>query len=95
MKGKKAYFKFGPKNTELIAQYKTMADGGYETIFGETIETAFSDFELRRFKDTVLPIFQRHSANSVLDYGCGGSDWEMPGFSDDQTALAFFGLERA
>lgn len=91
----KASFKTGPKHAELIAQYETMAKAGYETIYGENIETAFSDFELRRFRENILPIFQRHKARSVLDYGCGGSDWEAPGFHEDQSALAYFGLEKA
>ena len=49
---------------------------------------------MRRFGDLVLPIFQRHKAQSVLGYGCGVSDWETPGFHDDQSALAYLGLEK-
>ena len=51
---KTASFKRGPKHAELIAQYKTMAEAGYETIHGEKIETAFSDFELRRFRENII-----------------------------------------
>jgi hypothetical protein len=34
---KKAVFKIGPKHAELIAQYKTMAEDGYETVCGNKI----------------------------------------------------------
>ena len=34
---KKAVFKIGPKHAELIAQYKTMAEDGYETVCGDKI----------------------------------------------------------
>lgn len=88
-------FSLGPKHAELIEQYKKMAEEGYDTIHGDKIETAFSDFELRRFRNNILPVFQTHNAKTVLDYGCGGSDWTVAGFHENQSALDYFGLEEA
>lgn len=81
------------KQKRLIALYSQMAKAGYQTVDGQQIDVAFSDMEIKAFKDVVKPLFQKFSVKSMLDYGCGGSDYDVPGFgSADTTARLFFGL---
>lgn len=82
------------KQKELIELYSRMAQEGYQTVGGQHIEVAFSDMEIRAFKDAVKPLFQKFSIKSLLDYGCGGSDYEAPGFvSEGASAKHFFELD--
>ena len=67
---------FSKKQKELIKMYTTMAKYGYNTKKGEHIGSAYNDFELRRFKHAVKPVLHKFKVNSILDYGCGGSDWK-------------------
>ena len=43
-----------------------------------------------------MPYFKRLKIKSVLDYGCGGSDWDLEGFDQESTKSAknFFSLEQ-
>jgi hypothetical protein len=86
---------FSKKGIELIQLYSQMADKGYERTDGEHIENAFSDFELRPYRQQIKPILKQHNIRSILDYGCGGSDWTIQGFDEDShlSAKDFFELE--
>jgi hypothetical protein len=85
--------KLSKKGQKLIAMYTTMANEGYQTSAGEKIEEAYNDFELRKVRDFVLSKFVEYKIASVLDYGCGGSDWTKPGFDGVKSAKDFFKLK--
>lgn len=83
------------KGKALIKLYENMANEGYQRTDNTIISNAFSDFELRPFRGEIKPILAQYEIKSVLDYGCGGSNWEDLGF-DDQTGMSakqFFELE--
>jgi hypothetical protein len=82
------------KQTELIQLYTTMAQNGYQTRDDQHIKVAFSDMEIRAFKGPVQTLFRDFNVKSLLDYGCGGSNYESPGFSEDQCAKDFFNLSQ-
>jgi hypothetical protein len=41
----------------------------------------------------VKPILQSFNVKTLLDYGCGGSDYELPGFHGEINAINYFNLE--
>ena len=83
------------KQARLLTLYAEMAREGYATTGGLHIDNAFNDMEIRAFRDHLLPLFRRFGVTSLLDYGCGGSDYDRPGFSEDgRSARQFFGLTR-
>ena len=88
---------FSKKGQELINLYEKMAKEGYFRSNQERVEVAFSDFELRAYRNELRVLFEEQSIRSVLDYGCGGSDWLAKGFDEatGQSALAFFNLHHA
>ena len=80
---------------KLIQLYEEMAREGISRADGKFVKDAYNDFQLHKFRDIVLPYFQKHSVKTVLDYGCGGSDWEKKGFDDksNKSALEFLLVE--
>ena len=90
------------KGKELIKFYERMSTEGYERRDGNYINkkdnqsSSFSSFELRRFREILLPYFKKYNIKSILDYGCGGSNWELEGFDIKSTKSAkeFFLLEK-
>jgi hypothetical protein len=90
------YFKASPsiKQLELIKMYTDMAKSGYKTIDNQKIDSAFNDMEVRAFKKYVLSVFEKHDIKSILDYGCGGSDYNKQGFHDNLSAKEYFHLEQ-
>lgn len=89
--------KLSKKGQELIGLYKKMASEGYDRVDHKRVDNAFSDFELRACRPQILSIFNQHSISTVLDYGCGGSDWRASGFDDvsNQSAIEYFKLQNA
>jgi hypothetical protein len=83
------------KGEKLIDLYDSMAAEGYHRTDGKCVNNAYNDFELRSFRHLVLPYFQEHEIKSVLDYGCGGSDWETLSFDEGtaKSAKDFFNLD--
>ena len=89
------------KGKALIKLYEKMSTEGYERSDGVLVNkrdgqsSSFSNFELRRFKELLLPYFKKYNIKSILDYGCGGSNWELEGFDMKSTKSAkeFFSLE--
>jgi hypothetical protein len=85
---------FSPKGQALITLYQQMADKGYETNDGVHIENAFSDFELRHYRTQLQKIISFFETKSILDYGSGGSNWNLNGFHDNgQSAKEYFNLD--
>jgi len=67
-----------PKGNKLITMYVTMAEEGYDRSDGVRVpaHNAYSSFELMRFNSLAKQVLE--SSDTVLDYGCGGSNWEAP-----------------
>lgn len=89
--------KFSRKGQELIKLYEKMAEEGYDRTDQQRVDVAFSDFELRPYRTQILSIFNEYSISTVLDYGCGGSDWQSSGFDDasNQSAIEYFNLQNS
>ena len=78
---------------EELCSNRIVSDYGYGGLFNngwQKIENAYNDFELCRFRHAIKPIFAKHQVTSVLDYGCGGSDWFNQKFFDGKCATDFF-----
>jgi hypothetical protein len=86
-----------PKGQELLDLYNQMATHGYERQDQTHVEVAFSDFEVRAYRMQVQRVLLENQISSVLDYGCGGSDWNAPGFDpqSQQSAVEYFQLSNA
>jgi hypothetical protein len=84
------------KGRELINLYEQMVREGYERTDQTKVDNAFSDFELRAYRADLRSIFNEHAISTVLDYGCGGSDWQCDGFDDTtgQSAIEYFKLQK-
>ena len=82
------------KGKDLIQLYSQMANQGYQRDDGIKVDVAFADFESRRFRSHIKEVFEAHRVKSVLDYGCGGSDWVSPGFDPvtQESAIEYYGL---
>jgi len=87
------------KGQDLITLYEQMAREGFDRTNNKRVESeeAYSRFNLRDYKDLVAKTFSNHPISTVLDYGCGGSDWQADGFDEatNNTAVKFFGLSHA
>ncbi len=81
------------KQLELIKLYTQMAEDGYETTDHQRIENAFSDMEIRAFKEHIKPLFESNKIKTLLDYGCGGSNYDISGFASNMNAKKFFNLD--
>lgn len=87
---------FSRKGQELISLYTKMAQEGYfDKQNGELKkkDKVYSDFELHRFRKVAKDIFSRNGIRSVLDYGCGGSDWDNQLIFDGVSAKAYFEVD--
>ena len=80
------------KQLELIYLYKLMVQDGYERIEGYHISKVFSDMEIHAFKKHIKILFDNFKVKTLLDYGCGGSDYEEAGFSLQKSAREYFEL---
>ena len=84
---------FSSKGQQLLDLYSQMANDGYMTSGGQKIENAYNDFELVKFKQAVSEQFSKYEIKSVLDYGCGGSDWKNQKIFNGQSAKKYFDLD--
>ena len=78
---------FSAQGKQLLDFYTEMSREGYIRQSGEEITNAFSDFELRKFRAVAKTFFEQTEVTTVLDYGGGGSDWDLPGF-DPESGLS-------
>ena len=86
--------KLSDKSKELLSLYADMAKNGYRTTDNQVVEHAFNDMEIRSFGEAVRSLLRRFEVTTLLDYGCGGSDYEWPGFCDGMSAKEYFGLSQ-
>ncbi len=82
------------KGQRLVDMYSQMAEHGYATNIGADIQDVYNSFELSKIRDVVKNKFAQYDIGTVLDYGCGGSDWTAPGFANEISAIDFFGLKK-
>lgn len=89
--------RFSNKGQALVKLYEQMVQEGYDTGDGQRIDNAFSDFELRAYRQQIWSTLKDHSIATVLDYGCGGSDWQTVGFDEisGRSAVDYFNLQSA
>ena len=89
-------FKLSKQGQELIKLYEKMAQDGYKRTDGIKVEKAFSDFELRKFRNLCKEKISNKQLKTILDYGGGGSNWDEPNFepTTGETAKKFFDVEK-
>ncbi|MDA0331846.1 MAG: hypothetical protein O3C30_01615 [Proteobacteria bacterium] len=87
-------FTLSPKGQKLVEMYTDMVDKGYKKVDGTYEANVYNDFELKKIRGSIKERFKIHRIKTVLDYGCGGSDWSSSGFNEDQSAFDFFELDR-
>ena len=88
---------FSNKGEQLLKLYEHMAQEGYDCTDGAVVEASdvFRNFELRHYRQQLKQVFKSNSISTVLDYGCGGSDWTIPDFDESgQSATDYFELEK-
>jgi hypothetical protein len=81
------------KGQRLVELYSQMAENGYTTNTGLDIKDAYSNFELHKIRHRIKDKFTQHNIKTVLDYGCGGSDWNACSFENELSAAEFFSLD--
>ncbi|MFZ1083735.1 MAG: class I SAM-dependent methyltransferase [Terracidiphilus sp.] len=82
------------KGRQLLDLYAKMAKEGYRTVDLQTIESAFNDMELRAFREPIKQVLTQFRIHTLLDYGCGGSDYEAAGFDEQLSAREYFRLSK-
>ena len=84
--------KLSKQGEELVKLKEKMAKEGYSRRDGVKVKTAFSDFELRKFRNICKEKISNKSIKTLLDYGGGGSNWDEPNFepSTGESAKQFF-----
>jgi hypothetical protein len=80
------------KSLELIKLYEKMVDSGYLRTDDKFVNVAFSDMEIKAYKGYLREIFFKHNIKSLLDYGCGGSNYEKKNFDGNLSAKEYFNL---
>jgi hypothetical protein len=88
---------FSKKGEALIKLYEQMAREGYDRVDMQRVDHAFNDFELRAYRQPIRTLFHEHAIGTVLDYGCGGSDWHAGDFDEASgaSAVEYFKLRKA
>lgn len=86
-----------PKGSKLIKMYTQMAEKGYDCADGTFVPSdyVYTSFELRKFAKHLKSLLQE--SKSILDYGCGGSNWYSGDFlpESNHCAVSYFDLEAA
>ena len=97
MKNKSLNLKFSKKGNRLIKMYKIMVKEGYTCTNNNYIEDAFDDFELQFFREPINTLFKNENIKTILDYGCGGSNWKLKGFDNktNKSAIKYFNIKKA
>lgn len=80
------------KSLELIKLYEKMVDTGYIRTDDKFVNVVFSDMEIKAYKGYLKEIFLNHNIKSLLDYGCGGSNYENKNFDNNVSAKEYFNL---
>tara|TARA_B100000780_G_C21069529_1_gene430282 strand:+ start:628 stop:1272 length:645 start_codon:yes stop_codon:yes gene_type:complete len=83
------------KGQELINLYTDMADNGFKRKDGIFNDKPFAQFGARFIKEGIKRDLNLYNIKSILDYGCGGSDWMLKDFdiTNGKSAKEYFGLD--
>ena len=86
--------KISSKGEELIEMYKIMAHN-FKVEDGRIVTKGYNMFNAGYYRDFLLSQFSDYDIKTLLDYGCGGSDWNDINFTKDKkSAINFFGLDK-
>jgi hypothetical protein len=87
--------KLSEQGKKLIKLYEQMVKDGYSRTDGTEVKNAFSDFELRKFRNLLKEKIFDNEIDTLLDYGGGGSNWSEPNFepTTGESAKKFFKLK--
>ena len=87
--------KLSKQGENLIKLYASMAAEGYVREDGTKVDSAYNDFELKKFRTICKQYISNPDIKTVLDYGGGGSDWDAKGFepSNGMSAKQFFDVK--
>jgi hypothetical protein len=77
------------KGMQLFDIYRAMALEAYRP---ESAGQAFNEMEIRAFREPIRKVLRQFDIATLLDYGSGGSNYEMAGFDGNSTAREYFGL---
>lgn len=81
------------KKQILLDYYQKIVSTGYTRTDNSHIESAFNDMEIRAFKEPVKQLFEKYEIKTLLDWGCGGSNYRSPDFAEGMAAIDYFNLE--
>ena len=82
------------KQLRLIELYQKIADEGYITSDGNQILSAFNDMENKFFRGALKELFSAYGVRTLLDYGCGGSNYRLPGYGPGgEAAIDYLGVD--
>jgi hypothetical protein len=88
-------FILSKKGQQLIKMYEEMVSGGYMRKDGVDLADAFSDFSSRFYRIPIKEQFTQFEIKTILDYGCGGSDWTSKNFCETgESAQEFYDLDK-
>ena len=84
------------KGKKLLNLYDQMVKEGYNKSDGTKTNDVYNDFELRKFKSILKPLFDEKKIKSVLDYVSVGSNWSNANFDKKSglSAMKFFNIEK-
>jgi len=82
------------RGKDLIKQYEHMSAHGYATSTDSATSHKYNNFELQYFKEELKPLLK--NINSILDYGCGESNWSLSNFDTESgmSAQQYFSVPR-
>jgi len=81
---------YSDKGKKLLAIHKEMA---WEALRAESGCRSLYDWEIRAFRDPIRKMLKQYDVSTLLEYGCRGGNYELPGFDGESSAKEFFELE--
>lgn len=86
--------KLSQKGLDLIKLYSNMVKKGYKKQDHSIVDDVFGDFESRAYRYQLKKDLSLFKIKTIMDYGCGGSDWDAKNFDQNgQSAKEFYNLD--
>tara|TARA_B110000093_G_scaffold177873_1_gene215541 strand:+ start:483 stop:1166 length:684 start_codon:yes stop_codon:yes gene_type:complete len=90
--------KLSTHGEKLIKLYEKMVIEGFQRNDGIKIaaKNVYNSFQLQKFRHVCKEQFINNKIDTVLDYGGGGSDWNVPNFepTNGESAKNFFEIKK-
>ena len=90
--------KLSTHGEKLIKLYEKMVIEGFQRNDGTKIaaKNVYNSFQLQKFRHVCKEQFINNKIDTVLDYGGGGSDWNVPNFepTNGESAKNFFEIKK-